>query len=420
MTEHLSTAIIELYRRGELRGKQRLEADIHLAACRQCSQLAGEAETLQVVFNAIRSSLETSARLPVEHLSGEQIADYVNRKLDEVDLEIVSSHLVWCEECVKDVKDIEGFAAEVAAEKKKNASLLNDLWNRLKGLGKNSRPVFLPAAGALAVVAAASFGVWRLSQSEPDTNPAIATATPPQKTISPTPPTNFSPGSANAGSGETLRPTPEQLSDLAWALPGDRLKLNAALRNRALEIRPDIAQTRAQATYLGESKEQEFALQTPTGVAVREVRPLLKWQPLKGAVNYKIRLVDKTESKTFPDAFTENTEWRPVAELQRGHRYVWHAIAISKEGSETYGRWMNRTFGDFFVLTDEQLHQIESAEKHYRSSQQPLASIALAMNYAKAGLVDDAERELDSYLKANPNSVEAKEMLKMLRVGGRK
>ncbi|MDX2042379.1 MAG: hypothetical protein SF097_14245 [Acidobacteriota bacterium] len=425
MAEHLSTEIIELYRRGELRGKKRFEADIHLAACRRCSELAGQKEMLQFAYEALRSNLERSANLPIEHLSGEQIADHINGKLDRVEFEIVTSHLAWCSDCREDVNDVRAFARQLATGQKRNVSFLLGLKERVSGLvSKIPQPRYQHAAGVLAVltVAAASFGLWRLSDSgkwQAETPASTIPRHSPDEKISPTPPNNsptkLNELAADALPQERIEKTPERL---AWMMPADRLLFNEAMRKQQLPIRSEIALARRQAKQMSEADEKTFALHSPSGGAIREVRPQLKWLPFKDSVKYKILLVDKTDKVTLPDTFVVGLEWRPDFELQRGHRYVWHVVAISKEGEEKYGRWMNRSYGEFVVLTDPELLQVDAAEKHYRSSNEPLAQIALAVSYAKVGLVDDAERELVSYLKVNPNSTQAQKMLESLRAGG--
>lgn len=417
MAEHLSTNVIELYRRGELRGKQRFDAGMHIAECLRCSGLAGETEKLQLAHDSIRASLEVSAKLPIEHLSNEQIANYVNGKLDNVESEIVISHMAWCSLCEDDVNDIKSFANQVTYERKNNFSILTGLKKQALGFWKKTpRPFYANPAYAFAtlVLAVTAFSLWFFGIFERPGGKSVTTVsnvTLPSQTSSPTPPANFYSESDIAGSDKAIKPLPESAAKLDWVLPADRLPFNAALNSGKIGINPEIAKMRSMAVYMGRSNEDRFDLLTPTGLAIREDKPFFRWQPLKSAVKYKVQLVDKTIEKTFLDVFVESAELQSGFELERGHRYRWHVVAILKSGEEVEGSFMNRFYGDFFVMTAEQVGKIEEAEKYYRSSKEPLAHIALAMRYADAGLIEDAERELKSYLKLKPNSPEAKKML---------
>ena len=424
MSEHLSTEIIERYRRNELCGKPRFDAAKHIAECKQCRSQAGGAEVLRLAYAAFSSSLEEIAKLPVEHLSGEQVADFVSGKLNEVQSEIVVSHLAWCELCADDVEDIRLYARQIVLDEKKKSTTGAEWRKRVFGLWKEaSRPVFV-GAGSVAVLMLAAI-LWRYGTFDkageiaaPTTATKISSpnANPP---ISQTPPTTSSP-EITIKQTETLRPSQANAAELAWALPVDRRLLNAAWSGGKIEVRKEIAEMWAPRGKMGNSEGASFDLVAPTGTMIRESKPTLKWQPLENVVKYKVQLVDKTSGKNFPASFVEGTEWTPDSELERGHRYFWHVIVTPERGKVVYGRWANRTYGDFIVLSAEQLKQVEAAESHYRASKDSLAHIALAVRYADAGLIGDAKQELESYLKQKPDSSQARKMLESLpRVGGK-
>ncbi|HEX9004681.1 MAG TPA: hypothetical protein VGB07_32515, partial [Blastocatellia bacterium] len=60
------------------------------------------------------------------------------------------------------------------------------------------------------------------------------------------------------------------------------------------------------------------------------------------------------------------------------------------------------------------LERVKSAEKHYGASHDPLARIALAARYAKAGLIEDAKRELRDFPKEHAQSRLAVRLLESL------
>lgn len=110
MTEHLSAQYVERYRAREMSPAELLAADDHLAACEVCRQRLGAAGQLGGVYNSFRANLQAAAKTASDHLSDEQLVAYVGRQLDEVEREIVKSHLAWCRQCSDEAHDLQEFA----------------------------------------------------------------------------------------------------------------------------------------------------------------------------------------------------------------------------------------------------------------------------------------------------------------------
>ncbi|MEK7834489.1 MAG: tetratricopeptide repeat protein, partial [Acidobacteriota bacterium] len=103
--------------------------------------------------------------------------------------------------------------------------------------------------------------------------------------------------------------------------------------------------------------------------------------------------------------------------LEPGHIYIWQIAAKVKDGNDVYGRWPNRirTHAEFRVLATDELKLVQDAEKNYQPDKDPIAYLALAARYAKAGLVEDAEQMLNAYLKERPTSPQVVKMLNSLK-----
>lgn len=107
MPGHVTDDAIGQYRERSLAAAQLLAFDRHIAACEQCRErLAGREKAL-----ALLSAL---AGVAPEHLSYPRMADYVDRKLDGPDREIVESHAGLCARCANELRDLAAFAGEVA------------------------------------------------------------------------------------------------------------------------------------------------------------------------------------------------------------------------------------------------------------------------------------------------------------------
>src|SRR5262249_53038344 len=60
------------------------------------------------------SALRLESRLADSHLAYQQMADYVDGAVSDVDRELVDSHLEFCRSCTQEVRDLEATRASIA------------------------------------------------------------------------------------------------------------------------------------------------------------------------------------------------------------------------------------------------------------------------------------------------------------------
>src|SRR5262245_30054010 len=87
--------------------------DRHIAECEMCRRQVGEGEKLRELFEFVQADLRATRR--PEHLAYEQLEAYVENSVDEVDREIVESHLELCGRCKADLENLQSFKSEMAA-----------------------------------------------------------------------------------------------------------------------------------------------------------------------------------------------------------------------------------------------------------------------------------------------------------------
>src|SRR4029434_3562191 len=87
-----------------------LTVDDHLANCAACRDQLCDAESAQVRFLFLRNSLQADTQT---HIPYEQLAAYVDNLADDVDREIVQSHLELCSACRAGFEDLRTFRAEI-------------------------------------------------------------------------------------------------------------------------------------------------------------------------------------------------------------------------------------------------------------------------------------------------------------------
>src|SRR5215510_656729 len=112
MNGHLTEPLIERYREQALPPVELLDADDHLAGCEICRQRLDDKQRLQATGQSLRRDLAVTG---LTHITYEQLVLYVDGGLDQVDSEIVDSHLKLCEQCSAELNELRAFATETAA-----------------------------------------------------------------------------------------------------------------------------------------------------------------------------------------------------------------------------------------------------------------------------------------------------------------
>jgi hypothetical protein len=431
MTEHLSQQVIERYRERTLSPAELIAADDHFAACAACRELllsGAPVASVEAATASLRRELGES--LAPEHLGYEQLAAYVDREADAVEREIVESHLSHCHSCTEQFEELRAFAAQLSTypDTQYAPAAAPSLAARLRqqlGLGSLSVPTFalgLAGAAALLLVALPAVLVWRGLQS-----PAVA----PGGEIS----TAATPGAATPGPSPLSTPTVEATPEpelLALNDGGRRVALTArgklagaeglayadeqrvvnALKSKSVFV-PPLAEVRSTGgTRMGGAGERTFRLVGPAGKVIAADRPTLRWQPVEGAESYRVEISDPNDNyrEVATSPALAASEWRVDRPLERGRVYSWQVVAL--KGGEEIAKAPSPDAPEakFKVLEGAKFAEIERAKRSYAGQH-----LVLGVLYAQAGLLDEAERELQALVAANPDSAEAKSLLRSVR-----
>jgi hypothetical protein len=158
-----------------------------------------------------------------------------------------------------------------------------------------------------------------------------------------------------------------------------------------------------------------FALLSPVGRVVRDARPAFSWRPLAGAKSYAVSIVDSKFKPVVQSPALDDTSWTPSEPLARGAVYYWQVTATLADGAEVTAPIAPAPQARFRVLNasaSDSLAQLEKANPHSR--------LARGVAYAQAGLIEEAEAELEALLKQNPRSLVARDLLRSLRRASRR
>ncbi|MGI8641740.1 MAG: hypothetical protein ACR2MG_17570 [Pyrinomonadaceae bacterium] len=442
--EHISAEAIERYAIRKSALAEMLAVQRHIAVCEMCREKLAEAFDAEKAFVGLQNELafDDFSDEP-EHLPYEQLALFVDGKLDAVESEITESHLAICAECKKDLADLRVFRQIADAPPFEKAET-KSFWQRLFAF--DSFGGFAPAASVAAVLFAVLTGAWFLLRS--NQRDEIAQANANKISASPSPisngnpqntdnqntnsQTNFNANSANIESNQSpTRPTenvPNQSPELAFSDGQITVDQNGDVRGlenlspsaqKAIRQSLQTGKVSVGANSLGgnngvlmgggdETGGVPFALHSPVGKVVRESQPILRWKPLKDATSYNVAVADANFRVVVESGKLTSTSWKPAKSLPRGATYSWQVTATKADGSETVSPSAPAPQARFRVLdqkTTDDLNKLEKTKSH----------LALGVLYATAGLIEEARREFQVLVKENPKSALARKLLAGVR-----
>jgi hypothetical protein len=164
---------------------------------------------------------------------------------------------------------------------------------------------------------------------------------------------------------------------------------------------------------MGSTDKSAFSLLDPVGTVTRNRRPTLRWRPLTGATSYTVAILDGAYNVVTTSPPLVTTSWTPTVELDRGRVYLWQVTSL-KDGKQHLSPVAPEPEARFKVLDKATVEELISVEKTGNSH------LARGTMYARAGLLDEAEKELRALLAANPNSQIARELLQSVRAKRRR
>jgi len=167
--------------------------------------------------------------------------------------------------------------------------------------------------------------------------------------------------------------------------------------------------TRPPSSLMGANEQREFSVLTPAGVVLMSDRPAFRWSRLEGATGYVVEVYDEQFKRVMTSPELTTLSWTATQSLSRGQVYSWQVKAV-KDGQEVTVPRPPAPQAKFRVVDQGSFTEISRARRAYGSSH-----LTLALLYAKAGLLNEAEQELRVLQRANPQSEIVRKLLRQLR-----
>jgi hypothetical protein len=433
MLEHPSSQQLELYQRRALAPDLFLSIDRHVSGCSACAEQCHAPALLKEDYQALLASLLPDPDEQAYHLTKAEVAGYVSKNLDDVSIETAESHLEVCEECVRAVEDFRAAFMKELAPAAETIGRPGEIYGQKKGagffafftaLGRPAQFAALLLLAAALVLITLLFIRTRTSQparderanqnnrNAPLTNPPAEQPSPTEKDATGSNDERASAPNANVPDGADENTTAQgDVVNIEKLSPALHRVIVSALTTQRLERPKALAELNGTSgTLLGESGDGlSFRLLSPVGKVLQSSSPTFRWQTLEGASSYAVSIVDDKLNEVATSGPLNKTEWRAPVQLKRGGVYSWQVTAI-KDGTQITSPAMPAPQAKFRILDQSVNEELKSVKRAF-----PNYHLGLGVLYTRAGLLDEAEREFQAELKANPRSASARNLLRSLR-----
>ncbi|MEK6289267.1 MAG: hypothetical protein AABO57_26445 [Acidobacteriota bacterium] len=414
MDTHLSTKEIRDYLRRRLTRDDFDRVGEHVHSCASCYQdfLA----ELQKRF-PIEIDLDELAGLKGWHLEGEELAAYVEGRMDELNFECASLHLEECGSCMETASAafeyrLENPRVRMGARRKEPST-----WSRyLPSVQSISSPRLQLAAAAVLLLGLALI-IWAVLQPRSE-KPQLAGVPPPEtRSTDPSPHPTPMPIQPGPGVGSDIdhkidEAAPWQTAANSHEHGGGRQEdeIERALLAKNLTMPPAIEmldRTPAIAIRGNRASIQSFTIARPFTTLINNDRPTFSWTTLNGATSYKVSVYDADLHLVETSEPLEETQWSMPDLLEAGIVYTWTVTAL-KDGQEIIAP-ASPARAEFKILGKPELRKLN------RMVSRTTSHAARGVLYAEAGLLDEAEKEFQAYLVAHPHDDRVKNLLQTVR-----
>lgn len=425
--EHLSPKQVEDFSQQQMHASELLSVGDHLELCEACRRRVETAMNGDSTFFALHAEAFAEDGGLSAHLTPEQTADYVDKNLSGETLQMVSDHLSSCEQCVFAVEDLRAFRNEIAPSLDREyrpamapvpVPARSGWRERFGSLFRVSPvPAFGGAALAVLLVAVIAWLVWR---TPGDRDPQIAVGPTPSSQPSPsvtvaTPspqaaePERVVVAQVNDG-GRVL--TLDQEGKLSGAddLPSSYQNLVAkALSTQRIEKSAQLqGLTRPPSSLMGtDNQNDRFVVLAPAGTVLLTDKPAFRWSTLESATGYVVEVYDDQFKLVATSPQLTDASWTTT--LARGKVYSWQVKAL-KDGQEFTSPRPPAPQAKFRILDQAKANELARAKRTHGNSH-----LTLALLYADAGLIQEAEQQLRLLRRANPNSPIVRALLRSLQ-----
>jgi hypothetical protein len=327
---------------------------------------------------------------------------YVDGNLSGEELQALKDHLTQCDHCSVIAEDLRSFRDDVA-------SMLDR--RHLPAMEtKPERRWWWPAFAlqwsiVLVLLIGAGWLLWQRAETKRTTPQIVRTNPPAASTIKPALIAELIDGGGRVSVDRQGR-----LSGVDQLPAAYQRMMKDALISRRLKTSPLLAGLNRPASALmgGSDPQRSFSVVEPAGTISKSDRPTFRWSALGGGATYFVEIYDELFDLIARSPALSGQEWTPQKPLPRGRMYSWQVRAVN-DGREFLSPRPPAPQAKFRILDSASATELDEARRDYPSSH-----LLLALLTARAGLLDESERELRLLQTQNPDSAAVRGLLDQL------
>lgn len=302
------------------------------------------------------------------HLTADDLAGFRERRLDAPRVQAVFAHLSACALC-------QSTWQQALDTNRSIDRLRDDLAVPGAGVRRMPRRRLLQALAAGLLLAVIGALLLLLRTREPATTPEVVQTTPP-------------PATATAPPSSAIAPEERPVLDPVIADAFARAALTPPPALAALLATPAHEHVRG-------SDETTGATYQPNREVVATRRPRFRF-PAERGVPTVVRVFDR-DREVLHSPPVGSGEWTPSTDLPRGVTYTWQ-VESTRDGEPVIGPAPPAPPARFIVLDADSWQTLETARREH-----PENHLLLGILAARAGLREDAQRELRAAAQASPD-----------------
>lgn len=437
MITHLSAEEIKDYVKRRAPRPEVARVNEHLFSCAVCYQQFLSVFQAQRRF-PIEIDLDDLAGLRSWHLQGEELKTYVAGQMDELDRGYANLHLRECAWCREEVSHFSEFTSKRDFYLSRRHAPLEPprerrkFFDRLGAMPVAWNPVRLAGAAALILLLISATWLWSIRGTNPQSKDAILSAQSQEDISSPTPVPSVAQTTKTSPPVGTPRPDAIAKGGQVIDLKNKSARSNSSVP--AIQVSPDdrnvekpgrdieaslIAENLAMPSVIerfdrtpvvlrgDDNSSAFFQVTSPYSTVISTDQPTFRWTALSGASSYVVSVYDANLNLIATSAPTTEAKWLAPGRLKRGRIYTWIVTAL-KDGKEILAPTLPAR-AEFKIIESSELLQLN------RRIMQIHSSAARGALYAKAGLLDDAEREFQRHLTIYPTDEQARKLLQAVK-----
>jgi len=413
LKDHLAKSQLRGVALGLLPLDESSTAGQHLSSCETC-QLQF-AEELTTPAKVIAFNLKSETWFKHDHFNLEQFTGLIDDQLDSETAQILGVHLDSCTGCQTQVKHLRALRHQNVPENRPvslarpghrgNVVFLEKLFTHQRTLAIAAMILICVAVISVVLISRLSRPRYAIDSKVPIT--PNSPAGPPTREDKSSSELNVVSETLKDG-GQTITVYEDgRFEGLNQLSSSARQQISLALQKGYVSFPTVLKELSPTTSSLrGNDGNSAFKLIYPSRQVIIESRPIFRWQPVPDASSYQVYVMNSAGKQVVKSELLPPTQTSYVSpyRLTRGEVFQWAVIAIIND-KEIISPAPAETEMRFAILSAPEKRELDQMNASN-------SSLARGVFFARAGLLVEAQIELQKLVQQNPDSILPRQLLK--------